>query len=132
MRNSTSPNNSSITPNPTDAAQFMPFAALTGFAAEVRKQEKQREPRRMVGEERAGHIMRMFCRLNKGDVVQITYYNRDTYRTVVASIRQIDATFHVLELTECQSITSAEHAGYVYKPSSLKIPFEDIWDIDWA
>lgn len=116
----------------TDAAQFMPFAALTGFEEEVRKQEHTREPRRMVSEERAAHIMRMFCRLKKGDKIRIVYYKRDAYVSFTATIRQIDATFHVLELIECASTDAEDGSGYVLKPTSLRIPFEDIWDIDWA
>lgn len=118
--------------SPKDAAQFMPFAALTGFEAEIREQERKREARRMVSEERAGHIMRMFCRLSKGDVVRVVYYNRDAYSTTTGTIRQIDPAFHVLELTNCQAQDESSPSGYSYKPSSLRIPFEDLWDIDWA
>lgn len=131
MRN-TSTGTTNSARRPTDAAQFMPFAALTGFEAEVRRQERQTEPRRMVSEERASHIMRMFCRLSKGDPVQITYYNRNAYSTIEATIRQIDTTFHVLELIECHHSSLSEDESYTYKPSSLRIPFEDIWDINWA
>lgn len=117
---------------PTDAAQFMPFAALTGFETEVRNQERRREIRRSVGEERAAHISRMFCRLSKGDRIRLEYYNRDHYAEVYASIRQIDATFHVLELIDiCEDSYFAEPLES-FKPTSLRVPFEDIWDIDWA
>lgn len=117
---------------PTDAAQFMPFAALTGFEAEVRSQERRREVRRAVGEERAGHISRMFCRLSKGNRIRLVYYTRDHYAEVYATIRQIDATFHVLELIDVSADSFFEAPLESFKPTSLRVPFEDIWDIDWA
>lgn len=117
---------------PTDAAQFMPFAALTGFEAEVRSQERTREARRSVGEERAAHISRMFCRLGKGQRIRLEYYNRDHYAVVYATIRQIDPTFHVLELIDFRQDGYFEEPLESFKPSSLRVPFEDIWDIDWA
>lgn len=116
----------------TDAAQFMPFAALTGFESEVRSQERRREPRRSVGEERAGHISRMFTRLGKGDRICLEYYNRDHYARVYATIRQIDAVYHVLELIDFCEDAYFEEPLEALKPSSMRVPFEDIWDIDWA
>lgn len=116
----------------TDAAQFMPFAALTGFENEVRSQERKREQRRSVSEERAGHISRMFCRLGKGNRIRLEYYNRDHYATLYATIRQIDATYHVLELIDLQEDAYFEEPLESFKPTSLRVPFEDIWDIDWA
>lgn len=117
---------------PTDAAQFMPFAALTGFEAEVRNQERKREPRRAVGEERAAHISRMFCRLSKGNRIRLEYYNRDHYAEIYATIRQIDATFHVLELIDVREDSFFDAPLESNKPTSLRVPFVDIWDIDWA
>lgn len=117
---------------PTDAAQFMPFAALTGFEAEVRSQERSREARRSVGEERAAHISRMFCRLSKGNRIRLEYYDRDHYREIYATIRQIDATYHVLELIDFREDGFFEEPLGSLKPTSLRVPFEDIWDIDWA
>lgn len=116
----------------TDAAQFMPFAALTGFEAEVRAQERKREARRSISEERAGHISRMFCRLHKGNRIRLEYYDRDHYAVLFGTIRQIDATFHVLELIDFRTDAYFEEPLESFKPSSLRVPFEDIWDIDWA
>lgn len=127
------PSRPTIMPNhSTNAAQFMPFAALTGFEAEVRSQENPTEPRRSVSEERAAHISRMFTRLNKGDRICLEYYNRNHYAEIYATIRQIDATFHVLELVDFRESNFFEEPLESFKPSSLRVPFEDIWDIDWA
>lgn len=104
---------------PTDAAQFMPFAALTGYYDVVREQERVREPRHTMTEERTEQISRMLSRLGKGSEVRVTYYARDSYETCVGTVRQIDAAFRTLELTQGGS------------RSSRRILFEDIWEIDW-
>lgn len=107
------------TATPTDAAQFMPFAALTGFYDVVREQERAREPRHAVTEEHLEQLSRMLSRLGKGDEVRVTFYARDAYETCTGTIRQVDATFRTLELT-CGG-----------PRATRRILFEDIWEIDW-
>lgn len=106
-------------PLASDAAQFMPFAALNGYYELAREQERRVEPRHAMTEEHAERISRMLARLNKGDEVSVTHYARDAYETSVGTVRQVDATYRTLELTSGSSRTSR------------RILFEDIWELDW-
>ena len=100
----------------TDAAQFMPFAALTGFEEMARDQERpSREPRRVPTEERAEQVSRMLVRLQRGDEVEVEHYDRRAYATTVGTVREVNAVLRVLELE-----------------GGRRILFEDIWDLQWA
>ena len=101
----------------TDAAQFMPFAALTGFEELTYAQEDEPERRRAVTEEHAEEISRMLVRLRKGDVVQVTHYEYNRYVTTTGTVRQVDATFRRLVLV-----------GEGAQPDR-RILFEDIWEL---
>lgn len=101
----------------TDAAQFMPFAALTGFEELTYAQENEPERRRTVTEEHAEEISRMLVRLRKGDIVQVTHYEYSRYVTSAGAVRQVDATFRRLVLV-----------GEGAQPDR-RILFEDIWEL---
>lgn len=101
----------------TDAAQFMPFAALTGFEELAAEQANAGEARHTLTEERAEEISRMLVRLRKGDLVEATYYGRDRYRTTIGKVRQVDSTFRMLILI-----------GEGAQPDA-RILFEDIWNL---
>ncbi len=101
----------------TDAAQFMPFAALTGFEELTYAQENEPERRRTVTEEHAEEISRMLVRLRKGDIVQVTHYEYSRYVTSAGAVRQVDATFRRLVLV-----------GEGSQPDR-RILFEDIWEL---
>ncbi len=101
----------------TDAAQFMPFAALTGFEELTYAQENEPERRRTVTEEHAEEISRMLVRLRKGDIVQVTHYEYSRYVTSAGAVRQVDATFRRLVLV-----------GEGTQPDR-RILFEDIWEL---
>lgn len=101
----------------TDAAQFMPFAALTGFEELAAEQANAGETKRTLTEERAEEISRMLVRLRKGDLIEATYYGRDRYRTAIGKVRQVDSTFRMLILI-----------GEGGQPDA-RILFEDIWNL---
>jgi hypothetical protein len=101
----------------TDAAQFMPFAALTGFEELTYAQENEPERRRTVTEEHAEEISRMLVRLRKGDIVQVTHYEYSRYVTSAGAVRQVDSTFRRLVLV-----------GEGAQPDR-RILFEDIWEL---
>ena len=56
------------------AAQFMPFAALTGYYDLVRAQERVSEPRHEL----------------KGQLVRVTHYERDAYVTTEGIVTGMD------------------------------------------
>ncbi len=104
-------------PRPKDAAQFMPFAALTGFEEMASAQEQRSEPRRTLTEERAEEVSRMLVRLQKGDAAQVTHYAYGRYKTSAGVVREVDSTFRRLVLV-----------GEGANPDQ-RILFEDIWEL---
>ena len=93
------------------AAQFMPFAALTGFYDLVRAQERVREPRREVGEERAAEISAELARLHRGDLARVTYYADDAYVTREGIVACVEPDLRVLQVVR------------------TRIRFEDLWEV---
>ena len=94
------------------AAQFMPFAALTGYYDLVREQERIVEPRHELTEEEAVALSRAIMQTKKGDLVRVTYYDRDGYVARTGIVSDIELTFRRLHL------------------GSLCIAFDDIRDIE--
>ena len=70
----------------------MPFAALTGYYDLVREQERIVEPRHELTEEEAVALSRAIMQTKKGDLVRVTYYDRDGYvaRTGIVSDIELD------------------------------------------
>lgn len=98
----------------TDAAQFMPFAALTGFEELVSEREHSGEPRHEVTEERAEEVSCMLARLRRGDEVVVTHYGHDRYVETAGTVREVSEAFRRLELVGGEQIL-----------------FKDIWAIRW-
>lgn len=94
------------------AAQFMPFAALTGYYDLVREQERIVEPRHELTEEEAVALSRAIMQTKKGDLVRVTYYDRDGYVARTGIVSDIELTFRRLHL------------------ESLCIAFDDMRDIE--
>ncbi|MFR3274704.1 MAG: hypothetical protein ACLTOP_03035 [Collinsella phocaeensis] len=94
------------------AAQFMPFAALTGYYDLVREQERIVEPRHELTEEEAVALSRAIMQTKKGDLVRVTYYDRDGYVARTGIVSDIELTFRRLHL------------------GSLCIAFDDMRDIE--
>lgn len=94
------------------AAQFMPFAALTGYYELAREQERVIEPRREMTEENAERLSRKLAGVGRGDLLRVTYYDRDGYIARIGVVETVDATFHMLRL------------------KGQTIPFDDILDIE--
>lgn len=82
------------------AAQFMPFAALTGYYELARRQERVAEPRHELTEEEALSLSRTIVQVKKGDMVRVTYYDRDAYRTVSGIVAHIDFTFRRIQVVK--------------------------------
>ena len=91
------------------AAQFMPFAALTGYYELVRKQEITAEPKCELTEEKALELSKKLESLKRGDLVRVTYYDTYGYR---ARTGILDEAFKLLKLKD------------------IAIDFDDIQDIE--
>ena len=72
------------------ARQFMPFAALRGFEELIREQTREPEARRTLTEEAAARLSDRLRSVDRGMLVQVTYYDGQAYRTTVGMVSDID------------------------------------------
>ena len=94
------------------AAQFMPFAALTGYYELVRKQEITAEPKCELTEEKALVLSKKLEGLKRGDLVRVAYYDTYGYRSRTGILDEALPAFKLLKLRD------------------IAIDFDDIQDIE--
>ena len=94
------------------AAQFMPFAALTGYYDLVRERERVSEPRREPSEEEAARISAELAAVRKGQLVRVTHYERDAYVTTEGIVARVDPTARELAVVR------------------RRIAFDDVWRVE--
>ncbi len=94
------------------AAQFMPFAALTGYYELVRKQEITVEPKRELTEEKTLVLSKKLEGLKRGDLVRVTYYDTYGYCSRTGILDEALPAFKLLKLRD------------------IAIDFDDIQDIE--
>ena len=92
------------------AAQFAPFAALSGFDETVQEAGRLTQARIELAEnEREAlndALVRLAARLPEQPEVRLTYFQPDakksggTYRTILTRVRRLDADAQVLVLTD--------------------------------
>ena len=92
------------------AAQFAPFAALSGFDETVQEAGRLTQAQIELAEnEREAlndALVRLAARLPEQPEVRLTYFQPDakksggTYRTIVTRVRRLDANAQVLVLTD--------------------------------
>ena len=82
------------------AAQFLPFAALTGYYELVRQQERVVQPRHELTEEEALELSRTMAQVRRGDMVRVTYYDWDCYRTISGMVARIDPVYRRLQVVK--------------------------------
>ena len=87
------------------AAQFMPFAALTGYY------ERVSEPRREPSEEEAARISAELSAVRKGQLVRVTHYERDAYVTTEGIATCVDPVARELAVVR------------------RRIAFDDVWRV---
>ena len=105
------------------AAQFSPFAALTGYDDAVREAARLTDRRLELDEYEQqalnDRLQQILSRLPKQPVVRITYFRPDSckeggaYVTVNGVIKRLDTVEREIRLVD-----------------GTRIPIEDIWDID--
>lgn len=94
------------------ARQFMPFSALRGFEEMIRESEREVTPRRELSEYEAEILSRKLLRVQRGDVVRVTYYCVDSYVRMTGMVSQIDLPMRTLRVIK------------------TNISFDDILDIE--
>lgn len=92
------------------AAQFAPFAALSGFDETVQEAGRLTQAQIELAENERGALndalVRLAARLPEQPEVRLTYFQPDAkksggiYRTILTRIRRLDANAQVLVLTD--------------------------------
>ena len=101
------------------AAQFSPFAALTGYEAAVDETARLTDEKIQLSEDRIAAISDLLAALQPGDAVSAVYFVPDrrkaggAYLPVTGSVKKVDGVGGALLLTD----------GAV-------IPFEDIFTLE--
>lgn len=93
------------------AAQFMPFAALTGYYDLVRRRERVCEPRRDPGEEDAARISAELASLKRGQLVRVTHYDGTAYAERTGVVSSVEPEFRSFSIAR------------------ERISFDDVWSI---
>lgn len=102
------------------AAQFAPFAALTGYDNAVNERARLTEEKRVLSEDKKAEIDRelQLISSSKCSIASVTYFERDKrksggiYKTVVKGIKKLDAYHKCLVLDD-----------------NTHIPFDDIYEL---
>lgn len=95
------------------AAQFLPFDALNGLQEELRKREEihSRIEKKELNEEKTNLISSTLFRLEKDNVVEVTFFYFGHYVTVTDKVENKNAAYGFLTI------------------NGNKIYFDDIYDI---
>ena len=105
------------------AAQFAPFAALTGYEAAIRETARLTDEKRELSEEQKAMISeglrQLQARLKTAPGVTVVYFEPDSrkdggaYRTLTGEARKVDDYLGVLEMSD-----------------GVRIPFDDILSLE--
>ncbi len=101
------------------AAQFSPFAALTGYEDAVDETARLTEQKIELSEDRITAISEALAELKPDDAVSVVYFVKDArkaggaYLTVTGMVRKVDA-----------------FAGILMFADGTAIPFDDIFSIE--
>ena len=101
------------------AAQFSPFAALTGYGDAVDETARLTDQKIELSEDRITAISETLAGLEPDDAVDVIYFMKDTkkaggaYITTAGTVRKVDA-----------------YAGILLLADGTGIPFEDIYSIE--
>ncbi len=72
------------------ARQFMPFDALTGFKEALKEKEKVHITRKELSDEVNEELSIKLNSINIGRIVEITYYDGNTYIKIRGTVNKID------------------------------------------
>ena len=95
------------------AKQFLPFAALKGYPAALRRKEKIIVPKVEFSEYYQERLDRRLRQIRVQDVVTAVYFREGEYLKVTGMVSRIDRTARVLKIV------------------NTKIPFDDLYDVSY-
>ena len=82
------------------ARQFSPFAALRGFEALIREQQKELCRRRELSDEQAARLSDKVNRLSRGVLIEVVYYAEDGYVTLRGMVSDVDLPMRFLTVVK--------------------------------
>ena len=106
-------------PRQSRAAQFSPFAALTGYDDVIAETERLTTPRIELDDSQRALLSDKLSRLRRGDAVSITYFVYDEYKsggayvTATGPVKTVDPVTHTVTMQ-----------------SGAVIPMEDILTVE--
>ncbi len=95
------------------AKQFLPFAALKGYPAALRRKEKIVVPKVEFSEDYQERLDGKLRQVRVQDVVTAVYFREGEYLEVTGMVSRIDRTARVLKIV------------------NTKIPFDDLYDVSY-
>lgn len=95
------------------AKQFLPFAALKGYPAALRRKEKIVVPKVEFSEDYQERLDGKLRQIRVQDVVTAVYFREGEYLEVTGMVSRIDRTARVLKIV------------------NTKIPFDDLYDVSY-
>ena len=95
------------------AKQFLPFAALKGYPAALRRKEKIIVPKVEFSEDYQEQLDGKLRQIRVQDVVTAVYFQEGEYLKVTGMVSRIDRTARVLKIV------------------NTKIPFDDLYDVSY-
>ena len=95
------------------ARQFLPFAALKGYPAALRRKEKIVVPKVEFSEDYQERLDGKLRQIRVQDVVTAVYFREGEYLKVTGMVSRIDRTARVLKIV------------------NTKIPFDDLYDVSY-
>ena len=95
------------------AKQFLPFAALKGYPAALRRKEKIVVPKVEFSEDYQERLEGKLRQIRVQDVVTAVYFREGEYLKVTGMVSRIDRTARVLKIV------------------NTKIPFDDLYDVSY-
>ena len=95
------------------AKQFLPFVALKGYPAALRRKEKIVVPKVEFSEDYQERLDRRLRQIRVQDVVTAVYFREGEYLKVTGMVSRIDRTARVLKIV------------------NTKIPFDDLYDVSY-
>lgn len=71
------------------ARQFIPFMALKGYFELCREKERHPAPKHVLTDEETLELSQCVADLKKGDMVKVTFYDKDAYVTRQGVISEV-------------------------------------------
>lgn len=78
----------------------MPFASLKGYFDKIREQQRIIEPKKELSESEAEKLSYKLNQLQKGQMVSVTYYNKDAYETIEGIVSNFNDTFRTITIVK--------------------------------